>query len=134
MVEIIAAGAAHIHTGGDACGEADIVRLDTVVTGPGLWYLAGVVAVQMCINKAGGHIQAAYIDYLFGICGVEIGGNSGNLAVCHSHVCNAVNAVGRVNYMTVFQQNVIFFHNIYLFQLRRLGRNRETWGKNIRIT
>ncbi|MGC4055608.1 MAG: hypothetical protein QM757_42835 [Paludibaculum sp.] len=106
-LEVAPAGAAGVGHGGDSGAEAEVVRADAVIAGPGVGNDGGGEDVGVDVDQAGGDDQAGDVDDFCGIGGGQIRGDGGDFAILDGDVHEGVDVVFRVDDATPFEQHVV---------------------------
>jgi len=106
-LEIPPAGGSGVHHRGDAGPEAESVGQDTVVAGPGVAQTGGGEQVDVDVDEAGRHIQAADVDRLLRLRGVDRGPEGGNLAATNGHVHAPVDVVPGIDDVAALEEQLI---------------------------
>ena len=104
-----AAGAAGVAHGGNAVGDfIDLGRDGTEVVVPGI--------VGMVVDQAGKHVIACTVNGFLHVLRVDsLLRDRHDPAVSDQHVVSAVDALGGVDHMTVFQPKIIFANGFFHF-------------------
>ena len=90
--------------GAQAAGEKQVAWLSATLLVDGS--PAQIVRVHVDVEKPGGDIQPAHVDYVGGVSHRDVGFHTGDLAVADADVRGAVEIVGRIDDVTALQKQV----------------------------